>query len=153
MTAGIYRGPLTDALLLALADVGKPIGDGYRPAGSGWQGQPNAPGSEFVPYLVLTASTSTRSSGSIGASQSEWQMNYLVSSYGVTRPQCEWMADHARDLLGALARTDVVLGPHTYRYQQVWTQTIGGVSPSSTNDPPIWSQQDQIVIWLSKGTT
>ena len=30
------------------------------------------------------------------------------------------------------------------------TQTIGGITPSFATDPPIWSQADQFVVWLSK---
>lgn len=150
MSANIYRGPLTDALLVQLATIGKPIGDGMRPKNGGWAGEPNAPGASFVPYLVLSAGTSTRSSGSVGMPQSEWQLNYLMQSYGTLRDQCDWLADRARGLLGALKGTDIALGPGTYRIQQVWTQSIGGVSPSFATDPPIWSQQDQVVVWLSK---
>lgn len=153
MSADIYRGPLTDHLLEALAAVGKPLGDGQRPPGAGWVGQPNSPGSKFVPFLVLSAGTSTRTSGSLGKPQSEWQLNYLIQAYGVQRTQCDWMADKARDVLGALKNTNVVLGPTEYRIQQVWTNSIGGINPNYATDPPIWSQQDQIVLWLSKETT
>lgn len=150
MTTNIYRGPLTELLLTTLADVGKPVGDGERPAAGGWSGQPNSPGASYVPFVVLTAGTSTRSSGSIGAPQTEWQLNYLLQTFGVQRAQCDWIADRARDVLNALRGTDVQLGPARHRIQQVWTSAIGGISPSYVSDPPVWSQQDQIVIWLSK---
>lgn len=150
MSATIYRGPLTDALLTQLALINKPIGDGSRPKAGGWQGQPNAPGSSYVPYLVLTAGTSTRGSGPISSPQTEWQINYLVATYGVSRTQCDWMADRARDQLAALRTTTVVLGPRSYRVQQIWTQSIGGITPSYETDPPIWAQQDQLVVWLSE---
>lgn len=153
MTANIYRGPLTDALLEALLGVGKPVGDGQRPTGAGWRGQPNTPGAEYVPFMVLTAGTSSRSSGSMGSPQSEWELNYLLQTFGVQRSQCDWIADRARDSLGALRGSNLELGPNSYRIQQVWTQSIGGITPSYTTDPPIWSQQDQLIIWLSKETT
>jgi hypothetical protein len=150
MSATIYRGPLTDLLLSTLVGVGKPVGDGQRPKTAGWSGQPNAPGAVFTPYLVLAASASSRSAGSFGNPQAEWQLNYLVSTYGVQRDQCDWMADRARTGLSALKGTDVTLGPSSYRIQQVWTQSIGGLTPNFTTDPPVWSQQDQLVVWLSK---
>jgi hypothetical protein len=153
VTTNIFRGPLTDTLLEALQVVGKPVGDGQRPTGAGWVGQPNAPGSVYTPFLVLSAGTSTRSSGSIGAPQSEWQLNYLLATFGVERAQCDWIADRARDALGALRGTNVQLGANSHRIQQVWTQSIGGITPSHATDPPIWSQQDQLVIWLSKETS
>lgn len=153
MSANLYRGPLTDHLLEALTVVGKPVGDGLRPPGAGWVGQPNAPGSKYIPFLVLSSSTSTRGNGPLGKPQSDWQINYLVSCYGVQRQQCDWMADKARDVLGDLRNTNVQLGPREYRIQQVWTQTIGGITPSNATDPPIWSQSDQLVIWLSEETT
>src|SRR5262249_13103965 len=118
MSVHLARGPLTAALLTQLTELGKPVGDAIKPPEGGWQGQPNAPESTFVPYLVLTPQTAMVSSGSLGASQSEWRVPYTLASYGVRRDQCEWMADTARAYLNAqLRRQRLVLGAGTFTVQ------------------------------------
>lgn len=152
MTTNFSRGPLTAALLSALADgTGKPVGDGMAPAsGAGWTGEPNAPGSTFVPYTVLVTMTAASSSGPLGNPQADWQVPYSIQAFGTSREQCEWMADRARDVLGALRGQLLQLGPNSYKVQQVRTESIGGISRIDTAEPPYWGQQDGISVWITK---
>lgn len=150
MTATLHRRPLTAALLESLLDAGKPVGDGVIPPGSAWSGEPNAPGSTFTPYLVLSTMTANTSSGPVGDPQGDWRLPYLVQSFGASREQAEWMADEARELAGGLRGQVLVLGADRYKVQQVYSASIGAVNRVDTYDPPYWGQQDQIVVWLTK---
>jgi hypothetical protein len=150
VSAELARGPLTDAVIALLAELGKPVGDGVLPADAGWQGQLNAPGSTFVPYLVVATLTAARSSGSLGAPQSEWQVPYSVQSYGATRAQAEWMADQARTALAGMRGQVYQLGARNFKVLQAWTTQIAGVNRVDTVQPPVWGQPDQVTLWLTE---
>lgn len=151
MSATINRGPLTDALLAALtAHLDKPVGDAAQPADAAWGAAPNAPGSAFTPYVVLTPMAVQRSSGSIGVPQSEFQLPYAISSYGVLRSQVEWMADAARVALVSMRGTVLTLGAQDWKVQQVWTALIDRPVPDYATDPAVWAQHDQVSVWLSE---
>jgi len=154
MSANLARGPLTDLLVETLQAGldGPPVGDGEVPLEPhGWQGQVNAPGSEFIPYLALMPLTAGAPSGSLGDSASEWQLPYQIQAFGVARNQCEWMADKARGLLAALRGTKLSLGPDRYSIQQVRTTSIGGITRLDVTDPPYFGQADGVSVWLTKG--
>lgn len=151
MSTVLSRGPLTDILLATLtAHVNKPVGDAAQPPGAAWGAGPNAPGSTFTPYLVLTPMAATRSSGSIGLPQGEWQMPYAISSYGVLRSQVEWMADQARIALATLRNSVHTFGTVEWKVQQIWTALIDRPVPNYATDPPVWAQHDQVSVWLSE---
>lgn len=153
MSAQIQRRLLTNALITTLETLGKPVGDGVIPEHSGWNGAgPNAPSSSFIPYLVLTALTATPAplTGSLAEPQGDWHMPYSVQSFGVTRDQGEWMADKARTAFDVLSKTVIALGDASYKFQQIWTASIGGNNRVAQTDPAYWGQQDQVVFWLAK---
>lgn len=151
MSTNLARGPLTDALLAALtAHLDKPVGDAAQPAAAGWGSEPNAPGSVFTPYTVLTPMAASRSAGSLGLPQGEYQLPYAISAYGVRRNQVEWMADAARVALAALRGTVLTLGAEDWKVQQVWTALIDRPVPNYSTDPPVWAQHDQVSVWLSQ---
>jgi len=151
MTANLARGPLTDLLLETLADVGMPVGDNESPAEPhGWQGEPNDPAAHFLPYLVLCPLTASTSSGPFNAPQADWQLPYQIQAFGVARSQCEWLADRARELLGALRHTVLTLGAQNYKVQQVRTESIGGISRLESTNPPYFGQADGVSVWLTR---
>lgn len=151
MATTLQRRPLTNLLLTTLnAQLSVPIGDMVIPAGAGWDGVPNAPGATFNPYVVLVTLTASRSTGSFGDSQSEWQLAYMLESFGASREQCEWMADSARTALNVLAKQVITLGPDQYRMQQVRVDSIGAVNRVAVTEPAFYGQQDGISLWLSK---
>lgn len=150
MSATLQRRPLTDQMLTLLAAIGKPVGDGVLPNSALWMGQPNVPGSVFEPFVVLSELLASRSTGPLTDSQADWQLPYMLSSFGVYREQAGWMADKARVAFDSLANTGITLGPDTYLVQQVHLDTIGAPSRADVADPPIWSVQDAVSIWVTK---
>ena len=146
----LYRGPFTDLLLAILGSLNKPVGDGVIPIGAAWQGEPNQ--SVFVPFMVLSTLTASRSGGPIADPQADWLLPYLVQSFGATRSQCEWMADHARQVLAGLEQEIITLDVHTYLVQQIRVDSIGGVNRNDVTDPPTWGMQEQVTAWLSKAS-
>ena len=151
MSTNIQRAPLTQRLLTQLALTSKPVGDARAPQSGGWSGnQPNKDGSNFQPYTVLTPNPATNSSGPLGDAQADWQLAYSIASFGVSRQQCEWMADKARLTLIALRHELVTLGDDIYRVQQVRVDALGGLQRVDATDPPYWGENDQITVWLSK---
>lgn len=150
----VYRGPLTDVLLTAMSSVGKPIGDAEAPIEGGWQGEPNAAGNNFVPYTVLTSGVAGAPTGPIADPSADWQFGYNLSSFGVSRTQCEWMADRSRNSVQTLKNTVQVLGPNAsdkYTIQKVSVSIMGAVQRVDATNPPYWGQVDQFTVWVTKG--
>lgn len=156
--AHLERGAVTLAVLTAANTVGKPIGDAEMPRGgvAGWQGgQPNQDGTNFVPYAVITPLAVSVGTGPVGDSEGDLVIPYAVTSYGVSRTQCEWMADSVRLAIDALTRTDITMflgKPTEYkrRVQQVVDQTIGAVQRAGDTDPPYYGQSDVVALWTSR---
>jgi hypothetical protein len=137
-------------LIKALSDTNKPIGDGLQPTNSGWQGEPNLAGSNFVPYTVLTPMSANTAIGTFDESQADWHLPYSLASFGVSREQCEWMADKCRQLSAGLQHTFFGSGNDSFSIQQVQVLTIGGIQRVDTTNPPYFGQVDVISIWLAK---
>lgn len=158
MATNIYRGPLTDAMLVALSTGlatyangnGIPIGDGVIPAGAAWNGEPNAPTSTFQPYVVLIAGPANNSMGAVADSQADWRFPYMLGSYSSSRKALEWMADRARDVLGDLRGTVYFLGEDKYKVINVRVESIGGTNRVDQTDPPFWGQTDSLTMWMGK---
>lgn len=150
MTANLSRAPLTKAVLdILAADISK-VGDGQAPGGAGWIGEPNAPTSRYVPYLVVAPMAAQNSSGPLGDSQADWRLPYRLTAVGVQRGQAEWLADKARSLLDVLRRQVLELGASSYKVQQVRTELIGATTRVDSTDPPYWTQTDSVTVWLTK---
>ena len=151
MTNSIDRRPLTGILLGVIATAtSKPVGDGAAPSGGGWIGQPNAQGSNFVPYNVLIPQTANYSSGPFDDPQGDWRLPYQLISFGVRRDQCEALADLGRRTLSEMRGQVLDLGDQKYSVQQVRTESIGGVIRYDQTDPPFWGQSDVVTVWLSR---
>ncbi len=149
MSTVLARAPLTALLLTTLAGAGVGVGNGVVPTASGWDGQPNAPGSAFRPYLVLVTLAASASTGPVGDPQGDWRVPYLVQSFGASQQQAEITADAARLVLAGLRGTTHTLGvPHTVL--QVWSESIGAVTRVDVSDPPYWGQADQFTVWITK---
>jgi hypothetical protein len=148
--APLRRRFLTDVLLTQLAITGKPVGDAVSPAAGGWIGEPNADGSNFVPYVVLVPGGATISSGPFGNTQADWQLAYTLTSFGVSREQCEWMADEARAAAVTLERQTVMLNGDGYAVQQAREQVIGPVQRVDATEPAYYGQTDSVTLWISR---
>jgi hypothetical protein len=148
--APLQRRYLTDLVLSQLASTGKPVGDAVSPSTGGWQGQPNADGSNFVPYVVCIPGPASMSSGPFGDTQADWQLDYSLISFGVSREQVEWMADSARLAAVTLPRSTVMLGSDGYAVQQARERIIGPVQRVDATEPAFYSQTDAVTLWISK---
>lgn len=146
----IERRALTALLVETLSDLTTmPIGMAHAPRGGGWEGQPNKDGSNFVPYTVVSPQTATMASGSISEPQTDRQLPYSLTSFGVMPEQCEWISDKARAAAETLKKTVVSLGDRDYRVQQVRTDVIGGLIRVDQTEPAYWGQTDVITLWLT----
>lgn len=144
-----YRRPITDAIktaLLAVLDTELV----RAPKNAGWDGDPNAAGSTFVPYFVLTPMTATLATGPMDDSQADRNIPYAVASYGADPVQVEWAADRARAALAALQHAIVTSEDANYRINQVRTDVIGAIGAVDVTEPPFFGQVDQYVFALGK---
>ena len=150
----IERRRLTTALLAAIETEGKPVGYGRTPPNGGWRGEPNADGTNFRPYVVVTPNPSTAPrnvyEGPIDDWQADWQLSYTVSSFGIDPDQTEWMADRSRLAAHVLVHSEVTSGESIYNVQQVRVDALGGLVRVDATEPPYWAQSDQITLWVSK---
>lgn len=156
--AELQRRVFTDAVLAAVvAGLDKPVGDGEMPRGgvAGWQGEPNQDGSNFVPYVVVTPLQVGAGTGPFSDPQGDLVIPYAVTVYGVSREQCEWMADASRQAIATLFNADVVQWSGTAdeyqrRIQQVVDQQIGAVQRIDQTDPSVYTQSDVVALWTSR---
>lgn len=149
----VDRGSLTDLLITQLETHGFPVGDAEAPAagsGAGWTGEPNAEGSTFTPYQVLTPQSATTSWGSLVDPQDAFQLPYALASFGISRKQTEALANRGRKILRSLKGTTVTLDGEDFKILQVWYAAIGGVGRVDATTPSTFGEVDTITIWLSQ---
>jgi len=156
MSRLIQRAALTGALLGVLRDSGRQVGDAEKPRGgtAGWVGQPNADGTNFVPYSVLTPLAAGGGDGSLTApGENDW-LPYAITSYGVSREQCEDQADLLRLQCLTINKLTVVQWagtPFEYgrRIQTVVVQSYGAVQRMGDTDPKYYGQTDTLSLWTT----
>ena len=148
--APLRRRFLTNLVLERLETTGQPVGDAVSPAKGGWQGQPNVDGSNFVPYVVAMPAAASVSGGPLADTQADWQCPYTLTSFGVSREQCEWMADLARDAAVTFAREVVMLNGDGYMVQQARATVIGPIQRVDATEPAYYGQTDSVTLWISK---
>lgn len=154
----IQRKPITQAVRDALETVGRPVGLAEAPRGgvAGWTGDPNAAGTTFRPYCVLTPMTAGLGSGPLDATQSDVALPYAVTSYGVSAEQCEDSADLLRAALITLGQSKTTVAqwsgsPEEYgrRIQTVLIQSYGQVQRAGQTDPAYYGQTDLYTLLTS----
>lgn len=147
----ITRGPITERLIAQLASLGLPVGDNSPPTTPhGWQGEPNADTSTFIPWMSVVAGTAQAGVGSFGMSASEWRLPYSVTYAGVTRKQLDWLADKARDGLVSIARENVLTDGGSWRICQIRCTSVGASNRFGAPFPDYYTQSDLFEVWLSK---
>lgn len=82
---------LTDAIADVLTDAGLLVGVGTKPADGGWQGSEGA--SPFTPYVVLSPVTGGYFDGPLGAPFVDARPDYIITSYGATVAQAQFVND------------------------------------------------------------
>jgi hypothetical protein len=147
----INRGPITDRVLTELAVDGLPVGDNSAPTTAfGWQGEPNADGSNFIPWMAAYGGTARPGEGSFADSASEWRLPYTVTYAGVTRNQLDWIADKARKRLVAITREVVATETGNWKICQIRCTSVGATNRVGSPFPDYYTQSDLFEVWLSK---
>lgn len=157
MSRIIQRSKLTEAILGVLRESGRPVGDAEMPRGgtAGWIGQPNTDGSNFITYSVLNPGGTTYGpGGTLEDPNADVQFNYTVTSYGVTRSQCEDQADLMRLHLGLVKKLTVPMWAgteHEYgrRIQTVLLTNYGPIQRLGDTDPKVYGQTDSVSLWTT----
>lgn len=157
MSADIKRLSLTNAIITALQSIVLPqaggnllVGNQIIPKGSGWVGEPNAPGSRFLPYIVVTTLTATQAEGPLGDSQADWVIPYAIQCFGVLPEQAQWVADQSRAVLKAMRNDILDLGDAHYKIDRVSTDTLGGINRIQVSNTPFYGIQDGVSLSLRK---
>jgi len=148
----IERWPFTKAVIAAVEGAGFPAAVTERPRQGGWQGDPNAPGTTFVPYAVLVpldASGGT-SNGSIADPQGDWRLPYTVTTYTIMWDEAEQAADRVRASLLTLVRAAIASSTASYRVVKVNVSSLGRVVRVDQTDPPFFTQTDAFEVWANK---
>lgn len=155
MTSKIQRSVLTTALLTVLTDTGKQVGDAVAPRGGvGWVGQPNADGTNFVPYAVLTSLPAAMGSGTVTDPNQDVWFPYAITSYGVSRIQAEALSDALRQAAQGIRKLVVTQWagtPDEYgrRIQAVVIQSYGAVQAIGDTDPRTYGVTDTVSLWTT----
>ena len=126
MTVAASR-PHTDAVAERLEAAGLPVGRGYKPDGSGWQGEPG--GSDFEPYVVLYP-TPGLTDGDLCDPHSYLDYQVQATCVAATQEGAETVVDTVRAALIGVRLT--VAGRSLYPFQSVAsspTTRDDGVSP------------------------
>ena len=109
MPSSLSRAPITQRILDELTEAGFPVGDNAYPEASyGWDGEPNAEGGTFTPWMVCTPLVAVpQTVQSFGDTGCEWRLPYSVFYAGVSRAQAEALADRLRNQLTNIEREGV----------------------------------------------
>lgn len=134
------RGEVTDAVLAAVATCGFPVGDAEAPPAGGWQGEMNQ--SDFIPYTVVTPMSSQAANGPITDPNADFDLPYALTSYGVSRRQCELMADSARAAVLSLSQTMV----NDRSIEFVSIESVGQVTRIDSVEPAYYAQSDTVTL-------
>lgn len=151
MATSIQRSPITDDVLAFLGELGFAVGDAEIPRGVNWVGAPHTAGAKFKPYLVVSEITASRSWGTFGDWQADWQLPLMVESFGITRSVCDRLAGRARSKLLLMRKRAYNINGEAYAVQTVHLDSLGEPQRVSSLNPPVWHTQDGVTIWVGKG--
>lgn len=144
------RGQFTQYLLDTLATAEVLVGDAEAASTGGWDNDPNAAGSSYTPYVSLYPMPVAAPTGPLADSNADFQAPYSVTSYGISRAQCEFYADKVRSAFDELALVDITLDAHQWKLQLVNATSIGGIQRDDGTEPSEFSQTDVYMCYLSK---
>jgi len=130
--------------------IGLPVGRVIAPDEAGWQTDSTKPGSEFVPYIVLTPGTASPVWPTFDDPSQDWNVPYQATTYGVNVDQVEDLADEARKLLLATKKVAVAMSEGSWRVTTISCTAIGGVGYTTAIDPTAYSQTDSFTLSLSR---
>lgn len=127
---------VTDAVIAALAAGGLRVGDGEKPADSGWLGVPGS--STFRAYVVVHPVGGSEIDGTLDLPSDDVWPLHQVTSYGSTRAGCEQVADNARAVM--LAAPMAVAGRSRVRWL---IDLVGVVTRADDVQPAIFMSPDR----------
>lgn len=159
----VERSAVTSGLIISLRTLGFPVGDNSSPTDVdnapvpfGWQGEPDAAGTNFTPWLSLTPMPGQGQGGDLRSlgGQEFWLLNYSLYVAGVNRNQAELLADRARNLLCNLG-VDTVL---TVTGESAAWNIVGVKCPNLGSNnrvgeaiPYYYTQTDSYQVWVTEG--
>lgn len=148
----VPRGEFTQYVYDYLSgELDYPVGDNEPPvAPHGWQGEPNADGSNFIPWVTLVPGTATVSSGSFDASQQDWRIAYMLGSSATSRKQLENIADLVRRKIVNIQRQKILTTEGTWAILQARVTGISAVTRIGQLNPAYFTQTDTVELWLSR---
>jgi len=146
------RGLITNRVITELNTSGFPVGDNSSPQDPyGWQGEPGASDSTFIPYLGVTPlAGSLQRTQDMRTSQAEWVFPYSVWVAGISRMQSEALADRVRGRLVAIAREVLEDDFGNWKIQQIRCISIGNNTRVGSTFPDYYTQNDTFEVWVSK---
>jgi len=144
------RGPLTDFMVDQLRAGELLVGKALAPDEGGWDDDPEAVGSTFYGYIVVTPSTAQEGSGSLADAGIEWALPYVLASYGIDLTSVEGQADTARKIVSEIKRVHVDLDGVGWKVIDIKVNSIGGVDVDRTAKPNELSQKDVVIVRISK---
>jgi len=152
MASAPDRGVVTDWLIeFVSTELNIAVGDIEAPKNVGWQTDSAKPNAEFVPYLVSTPGTATRSSGSFGDPSMDWKLPYTLTTYGTNRRQVEDLADDVRAALLAVKKFPLTMKDGAiWRITTIDCNAIGGVGYTTAVSPTAFSETDSFNLTLSR---
>lgn len=166
MSATFQRRQLTDLVQSAVEgvqvidrsgdEVDQQVGLMSMPQGAGWGTDvPNAVGSMFIPYSVLTPLrvVPAADAGGFGNAQEDWHVPYAIQAFAADPRQVERQADLNRTALNQFLHVTLDLGDASYKVQNVWVGVIDGITRVPNSNPPYFGQIDQITLWLARRRT
>lgn len=148
----LQRGPLTAYLIAALETSAFPVGDTNSPTEPfAWQGEPNAEGTNFIPWIELMSGPSRLNAmQGFGDTGVDWISSYNVFYAGVNRSQTSTLADRMRLLLNNTARNQIVTDDGTMTVLKITCTAVGSTVKVSSTIPDYFTQTDTFEVWTTK---
>lgn len=141
----VFKGrEITDAVIAALTAASLHVGDGDKPAGTGWQGNPGA--SNFVPYVIVYPLLGGTVDGSLDDPQADAWPAYQLTSTGGTRAQCELIADRARAVMLTAIAGQTIDGR---RIGFVLIDALPGATREDDNQPSLYFAPERFRLQTS----
>lgn len=129
-------------MLGVLELVGLRVGDGEKPADSGWAGVPGS--SKFRGYCVVHPAGAFEIDGTLDEPSDDVWPLVQVTAFGATRQQCEEIADDAR--AAVLAGSFAVAGRALGRWR---IDLVGVVMRTDDVQPPIFMAPDRYTVYTT----
>jgi hypothetical protein len=153
----VERAPITSEINTLVKTLGFPVGDNSSPGAVGtygWQDEPNEAGTNFTPWLVITAMPGQGHSDQSISSLAEdafWLLSYSIFVAGVSRNQTEVLADRVRHLMANLNDVLVTGESASWLIDGARCVNLGSNNRVGEASPYYFTQTDSYTVWVTKG--